>query len=147
MSQLHYQQLNNESLDSVEFERLALKLKEEMTGSFPSRTVPWNAEGVLQGLANTVSSIRTQRSSGWINALEESLAGLERMDVSDANRLHGRATTPPSYLTEKDAARRSTCVQNIETRLNALKVDWLVEKFGELSDDAQRLFVKRILGE
>jgi hypothetical protein len=90
MSLLHYQQLNNESLDSVEFERLALKLKEEMIGSFPPSTVPWNAEGVLQGLSNTVSSIRTQRSSGWINALEESLAGLERMDVSDANRLHGQ---------------------------------------------------------
>jgi hypothetical protein len=30
--------------------------------------------------------------------------------------------------------------------LNALKVDWLVEKFGELSDDAQRLFVKRDFG-
>ncbi|NCD34548.1 MAG: hypothetical protein EOL87_14180 [Spartobacteria bacterium] len=144
MSLLHYQQLNSESLNAEEFDGLTKKLTEELSGSFATGATPWNAESVLKGLANTVSAIRTERSSVWINALEESLTGLESMDVSEANRLHGRATTPPSYLTNKDSVRRAACVQNIENRLNALKVDWLIEKFRELPEDLQIAFLEQV---
>jgi hypothetical protein len=144
MSLLHYQQLNNDSLGWTEFTKLTDKLKEEMSQTFSTDTVPWDAKGVLDGLSAIVLSKRTERSNVWISSLEENLNGLEMMDVSDANRLHGRATVPPSYITEKDEARRLICVQQIESRLNTLKIDWLVEKFRELPEEMQKQFLNLV---
>ncbi len=144
MNLLHYQQLNNESLDWAEFMKLTEKLKKEVLQAFSAGDLVWDGEKVLNGLSDSISAIRTERSSVWTATLEESLAGLESLNVSDANRLHGRASTPPSYITKQDDVRRSTCVQSIEKRLNALKVDWLVEKFKELPEGMQSLFLERI---
>ena len=144
MTLLHYQQMNNDALSWSELAKLIDKLKDETSQTFSTSVVPWDIEGVLNELSASVSSRRTERSNEWVGSLETGLDGLENMDVTDANRLHGRATAPPCYITENDEARRLACLQQIESRLNNLKIDWLVEKFQELSKDMQTRFLSLV---
>jgi hypothetical protein len=64
------------------------------------------------------------------------------MSAADANRLHARASSPPAILTEPHVKRLKTVVKGIESRLEELAVEWLVEKFGALPEPAKKKFLR-----
>ena len=79
-------------------------------------------------------------------ALTTASAAVASMSAGDANRLHARATNPPSILTEPHAKRLRKVATDIETRLDALKIDWLVEKFKELPVPLHKTFLQIVAG-
>jgi hypothetical protein len=64
------------------------------------------------------------------------------MSAVEANRLHTRASAPPPILTEPHAKRLEKVLKQVETRLDGLKIDWLVEKFKELSPPLRKKFLQ-----
>ena len=64
------------------------------------------------------------------------------MSAADANRLHGRAADPPPVLTDSHSKRLAKAVGEIEQRLSALKLEWLVERFSELPPQSQKQFLE-----
>ena len=66
------------------------------------------------------------------------------MSAADANRLHERASSLPPFATEPHAKRATKIQKLTEMRLEALAVDWLLEKFKELPAKSRRTFLQKI---
>jgi hypothetical protein len=144
--QQDYQQLSNDRLTWPEFEKLAEQLQQDACSTFSDSEPPWTPGDTIGAFVATLSKQRKEASATWIDALESDSAGVSSMSAADANRLHTRASAPPAILTEAHAKRLKKSAKDIETRLDALKIDWLVEKFKELSAPLRKKFVQIVTG-
>jgi aryl carrier-like protein len=64
------------------------------------------------------------------------------MSAIEANRLDTRISAPPAVLTESHKKRVASAAKLVQRRLDSLKIDWLVEKFKELSTELRRKFLQ-----
>jgi len=147
MYQKDYQQLIDERLTWVEFEKLSEQLQQDAGSTFVEKDLPWTPKEVIGGFVVTITKQRKEASGVWIEALEAESTGVASMSAGDANRLHARAENPPAVLTEPHVNRLKKLIKNIEARLDALKIDWLVERYNELSPTLQKKFIGLITAE
>lgn len=141
MYQKDFQQLGDDRLSWGEFEELIDNFKSEAQSALGGEEIPWPPEETITGFATHISKLRKEASSAWISSLETETQNVESMSALDVNRLHTRASNPPANLTEIHAKRLGKVVSKIEIRLNELKIEWLVEKFKELSPAVRRRFM------
>jgi hypothetical protein len=87
---------------------------------------------------------RKQASTDWIDKLESDAAGVESLPATEANRLYERANAQPAVLTDPHATRLAKVTRSITKRLDALKLEWLVEKFRELDGPLRKKFLQLI---
>ena len=83
-------------------------------------------------------------SAAWIDALESEAAGVASMSAGDTNRLHARASNPPAIITEPHAKRLNKVVKDLESRLEELAVEWLIEKYRALPELAKKKFLRLV---
>jgi len=137
-----YQQLIDDRLSWSEFEALANDLRIEAQNLIGDEEPPWSPDEVINGFVTFISRNRKKVSGAWVEALEAEAGDLKNMSAADANRLHSRSNSPPAVLTKSDTQSLGKVVRAIESRLDALKIDWLVEKFNELPVAARRQFLE-----
>ena len=142
--QKDYRQLDDDRLTWVEFEALAASLLSEVQADLGEEEIPWPPDEAIAAFVAIVTKTRKDASAAWIEAMETEAASVGTMSASDANRLHVRAGSPPVVLTEVHTKCLAKVVQRIETRLDALKIDWLVEKFKALGPALKQEFLSRI---
>ncbi len=140
----HYQHLNNDQLLWPKFETLIEVCRLEAKSLIEEEVIPWPPGEVIDNFAATISKDRKEKSSNWIKSLEQETQSVATMPAAEANRLYDRSVNPPAVLTEEHAKRLEKIVGDIENRLNALKIDWLVEKFKELPPPMRQEFIYRI---
>ncbi len=136
-------QLNDNRLLWSEFEVLTRKYEEEAQ-VIGDDEVPWHPAEAIKFLVENASRLRMEASRAWIESIAKEAVSVTTMNVVNANRLRKRADNPPPTITEADSKRLNEIVYKIETRLNALKIDWLVEQFKELSPTMRKEFLSRI---
>jgi hypothetical protein len=66
------------------------------------------------------------------------------MSAIEANRLDTKIGAPPAVLTESHQKRLNSAAKVVLRRLDSLKIEWLVEKFKELSPELRRKFLKLV---
>jgi hypothetical protein len=137
-----FKQLSDERLTWPEFESLSEKLRIEAQQVINDDDVPWPPSEVVSAFEETISKRRKEVSITWIDAIEADVAAVSSLSAADANRLYARAGAPPATLTESHAKRLKRVIKKIEGRLDVLKIDWLVEKFKELSPSLQKKFLR-----
>lgn len=142
--QKDYQQLANDRLTWSEFEKLAEQLRQDASSTFGEGDIPWSPEDAIGGFVASITKQRKDASALWIDALESEAAGVASMSAGDANRLHTRASDPPSILTEPHAKRLKMVVKDLENRLEQLAVEWLIEKFRVLPEPAKKNFLRLV---
>jgi len=136
-----YKQLADARLTWPEFEALAETLQKGTQAIIDDDDIPWPPSKVLSAFATVISKQRKEASAAWIEAIETDAAEVACMSAADANRLHGRASAPPAVLTAPHTERLGKILTTIETRLDALKIDWLVERYKELPLPLQKQFL------
>lgn len=144
--QKDYQQLANDLLTWPEFEKLSQQLLQDATSTFGEEEIPWSPEDAINGFLTSITKQRRNASATWIDALESEATSVASMTASDANRLHARASNPPAIITEPHAKRLKKAVRDLESRLEELEVDWLIEKYRALPEPAKKKFL-RIVSE
>jgi len=136
--------LTNERLTWQEFEKLMEDCRKTASDLIKEGDVPWAPTDVIDALAESVAKQRKEASTAWIEAIEQASENVDSMSAVDANRLHDRADSPPAVLTEPHDKRRQKVIKGIEKRLDALKLEWLVEKFKELNGPMRKKFLQLI---
>jgi hypothetical protein len=136
------QQLESDLLTWPEFEQLAEQLRQDANTMFGEEEIPWTPDDAIGGFLISFTKQRKDASAIWIDTLESEAADVASMSAADANRLHARASSPPAILTEPHVKRLKTVVKGIESRLEELAVEWLVEKFGALPEPAKKKFLR-----
>ena len=139
-----FKQLADHQPSWSEFQNLAQKLQKEAEGIIVGNDVPWPPNEVISSFFVTISARREEASTAWIDSIELDTVAVSSMSAADANRLHTRATSPPSVLTEPHTERLSKVLKRIENRLDELKIGWLVEKFKELAPPLRKAFLQLV---
>lgn len=62
---------------------------------------------------------------------------------NQANRFHSRVSKPPPVATESHLKRAAMVAKKVEARLEALSIEWLLEKFKDLPPKAKKDFLQR----
>jgi hypothetical protein len=140
--QQDYLQLGNERLSWSEFEALARNCSSEAQSALGDDEIPWPPDDVIAAFVDAITSRRQAASATWISVIQREAEGINAMSARGANRLYARASNPPPVLTEPDGQRLSSIVKAIETRLEDLKIEWLLEKFRELSSPMRMRFLQ-----
>ena len=112
----------------------------ELAGEDP----PWRPEETLEAIINHVSTVRGASSRQWVDEIRPIVETLGDMSISDANGLFNRLSTPPAYLSAPQRKELSVFLGKVETRLNQIKIDWLVAKYRELEEASRKEFLKQI---
>ncbi len=76
--------------------------------------------------------------------MENEVSDMQGMDISNATNIHSRLQQVPAYLTKDQKKEAEKLSLKIERYLNTLKVEWLLEKYRELSNDSKIAFLKAI---
>ena len=58
------------------------------------------------------------------------------------NRLYNQASNPPPIVSDSDLKIAASVVKRVEERLVSLNIEWLLEKFKELSQAAKKDFLQ-----
>lgn len=146
MYQVGLRRLQDERLTCAEFDALRhrLVLEAEAAWARSNEKACWPPDKVYTALTKAITASRVARSSEWITMLELQAAMAPAMQVEKVLELRSRALAPPAFVTAIDDGRRQAVVKALETRLNALKVDWLVEEFKKLPLGARKEFLTRV---
>jgi hypothetical protein len=142
-----YQQLSNEQLTWNELNSLSDKLKCEIFDTIGEDESPWDPLETIENFQKLISKSREEKSLEWIRGLEEETTDFESLNAAAINSLHVRANCPPALLTDSHHVRLDEINKKIEKHLSKLKIDWLIEKFKELTPEMQRQFLSRVIIE
>ena len=134
--------LQDSKLTWQEFETLAENLQRELCAAFDEEEPPWPADETIRNFAETISKQRKQASLLWIKEIEAEASSIADMAVGDANRLHSKANNPPSVITPQHLDRLTKILKKTEEYLEALALDWLMEKFRELPGPSKKKFLE-----
>ena len=139
-----YERLSDIGLTWSEFEQLSRTQVEAVSQAISEGEVPWDVQETLEAFARLITQQRTRASQEWMEDFVASVNGIHEMSAVEANRLYERAIKPPAVLSPADNKALLEVTGSIETRLDALKLDWLVEKFKELSGTLRERFLQLV---
>ena len=141
-----YQQLASDRLTWPEFEKLAEEVRQDAVTAFGDSEPPWAPDETIEFFTASISKQRKEASAKWIEALETDSANVATMSAPEAARLHARACAPVAVLTEQHEKRLAKTTKVIESRLDDVKLEWLVEKYKELPTRLRKAFATLIKG-
>lgn len=133
--------LGSEQLTWPEYRSVVELWISEMQETFGEEELPWDIEETISVLAAEKAENRERMSLAWIKDLEDSWTSLQSPTASEANRLYDKAVNPPHWVTDEHRERASVVTKKIEVTLEAIKVDWLLEKFKELPESGRSKFL------
>ena len=139
-----FNRLDDESLSWDLFEKLSKDIENEIISELDEEELPWDVEDVMQNICKVISNNRKQQSREWTETILVLEQEVPQMDVSVASPLQNKLEAPPYYVTESDMKKIKKIKTALEKRLNEIKIDWLVEKFMELSAKERKKFLDLI---
>ncbi|MGE5607903.1 MAG: hypothetical protein ACM359_01505 [Bacillota bacterium] len=143
LHQRAYQRLSDEKLTDAELEGVAAEIRSEIDAVIGEDELPWPPDETIDEFLGAIRKHRKELSTRWIDSLEKDADGIQAMSAGEANRLHARLNAPPAVLTEPHAKRLQLIAKKVDARLDALSVEWLIEKFRELPAKSRREFLSR----
>ena len=136
-----YGRLSDLSLTWDAFNKLSKEVEKEIIISLSEEELPWLPEDVIKALVKHISDSRKSLSAEWTDGLIALESGIPQMDVSTANQLQNKITQPPAYVTDTNLKKLDKLNKALEKRLSEIKIEWLVERFKELSDKDRKKFL------
>ncbi len=141
-----YVELRNMNLSWKEFSSLKDQLIDRFQAETENEEVPWNFEEVLEDYSNKVSEDRSNRSEEWLETVLLDEALVDNMDASRANALLRQISSPPLFLTKEHSERLIIFKVRVIQRLSDLNIEWLLEKFKELTLPKRTEFIELAKG-
>lgn len=137
--------LSNEDITWSEFDSIISNWQKNMLKVLGEEALPWDLEETISVLSAEKAKCREKMSSSWIAELENSWSAMKTPTASAANRLYEKAANPPPFLSINHREKVSQILNQVEAQLEALKVEWLVEKFKEMPIKAQKGFIETVI--
>ncbi|RPH52311.1 MAG: hypothetical protein EHM85_03425 [Desulfobacteraceae bacterium] len=141
--QKEYTRLSDDNLNWGEFETLIEEIRKEWAVTLGEEEPPWLPDDTMDGFVQAISKRRKLNSTAWIESIEAQVESIPAMPADEANRFHNRILTPPPVVTDPHLQRTAVVVRKVRARLDALNVEWLLEKFKELPPKAKKDFMQR----
>ncbi len=137
-----HQRLADFSLNWAEFEATAKNCQTEAEKALGEDEIPWSPEDIVEMFYKSQTKIRKERSQAWLDEIENSSSSLATMSAAEANSLLNKLNAPPSFIADSHMKSVKKLITQLTKRLEALEVEWLVEKFKELPVKTKLEFMK-----
>jgi len=134
----------SENITWEDFERLTKESIVEYEAILEDEELPWPPESVIQTFHIHIQKQRELKSQRWMSSWDEKVHDLETLNANQANQLMTQLSNPPLFLTQDHKGHIDVFIENVDKHLNKLSVDWLVEKFKELSKNRKLEFLEII---
>ncbi|MDP2645037.1 MAG: hypothetical protein Q8P24_08865 [Desulfobacterales bacterium] len=142
--QKDYTRLSDDNLSWGEFEILVEEIRKEWTITLGEEEPPWLPDDTMNGFVQAISKRRKRTSTAWIESIEAQIENIPAMPADEANRFFNRVRTPPPVVTDSHLKRAAIVERKVQSRLDLLNIEWLLEKFKELPIKAKNEFLLRI---
>lgn len=138
------QLLSDDNLTWAAFDAQVQEVRHECAAAIGDEEIPWPPDKTVDALAKEILKERKARSSSWLKSVEAEAIEIDTMPAAEANRLHSRLSNPPAVLTDADSERLTATAKKATRRLDELSVEWMVEKYRELSPKMKKEFLRRV---
>lgn len=130
-----------------QFELLQSEVKNDLIKRFgDDNEPPWDVEETFDAMVKVIGQKRRKASADWITKMKASYADVESMSMHDAEVARRDLESPPPCFDEHDTEAQKVLVRRIERHLESKGVEWLIEKYRQLSPAAQKTFLKMVKG-
>ena len=140
-----YHQFSSMQLKIDDFNSQIETAKGEFISRFTDTELPWDLDESFENMCAACKLTRHKASENWYNQISERLSSLESMSSQEADELLRAISTRPAYVDDKEYGHKLTKLQiRIEKYLESKGVEWLIEKFKQLSPGAKKIFLAQI---
>jgi len=119
-------------------------VEQETISKLAEDELPWLPEDVIKNIVKAISDYRKQLSKEWTDEILELETAIPEMNVASANQLQNKLSSPPPYVTDAQLKKLEKIRTTLDKRLSEIKIEWLVEKFKELSEKDRKKFLEII---
>lgn len=143
-----YERLSEDILNWSQFNTLEEQLRNELKSNWGEEEIPWEPDEVMDTFIKIIGSNRRKKSQDWIDRISIEYKNLDKMDARNVNQLHTQISLTPTFLTKEHIEDQEVMLKIIENKLSDLKIEWLLEKFKELSQEEKNKYfdtIKEIL--
>lgn len=139
-----YGRLDDLSLSWDSFTKLSKEIEKEAINTLSADEPPWPPDEVIKTITKSISDNRKQLSTEWVEEILKHEPVIPKMDVSLANQLQNKTSQPPAYVTEAHIKKLEKFNKTLDKRLSEIRIEWLLERYRELSDQDKERFMKMI---
>jgi hypothetical protein len=138
----YYRQLGSIQLPIDDFHVQKNAAREEFLKHFAEAEPPWDLEGTFDTMLAECEKTRSEASKNWIEGVATRATGLSKMTSQQADELLRTVSAPPVYFSGEAYEKKLTTLhKKIESHLESKGVEWLYEKFLQLSPVARKSFL------
>lgn len=142
----HYQHMNSLTISETELDQRYIEAVNKVRSELAEDDeIPWPIEGTLRNLKAKIEKERREKAEKWMNQNVPELRQLQSMPADGILQIKRLLGSPPLCLTQQQLDQVRLILKACDRRLDELAVDGLVAKFTELSPDAQKEFLRRVL--
>ncbi|MEN6320350.1 MAG: hypothetical protein ABFD82_16560, partial [Syntrophaceae bacterium] len=135
--------LCDENLSENVFTTLWSELNDK-SGEISDDEPPWMPDKIMPIIYKNALRKREELGLRWLTGVENEVSLINGSDIAIVSNLHSRIQQLPGYLTKIQQKRAKELQNKIESHLDKLKVEWLLEKYRELDTNAQAAFLTAI---
>ncbi|NMA47274.1 MAG: hypothetical protein GX945_12010 [Lentisphaerae bacterium] len=139
-----YRNLENDLLTPDEYAAHTAKICADVYERLADAELPWDPTETMETFCQWHLAERERKATAWLAELEERTAKLAQLSSAEVNTLHERVTAAPAFLSASGRDRRRAMLAKIEGHLSKLAIEWLVERFRQLSPEQQQVFLAKI---
>jgi len=136
--------LSNLQLSKYEFENCYNNLRKKCIELFGERETQWPIEELYGNIYNAISSLREEEGKRWLDGLNDQISELDSMSKEDLRIILSLLDSFPPFLEDEQTQKAHEIKRKIESHLNKLDLEWLIEHFKELSPDIKKDFYIKI---
>ena len=116
----------------------------DQSGEIADEEPPWLPDDTLPIIYEEALRKREALGSRWLSSMANEVEGIKQIDIAAASNLHSRLQQIPGYLMKPQLKRAKDLQDMVETHLNNLKVEWLLQRYRELDARLKAAFLKAI---
>ena len=140
--------LQSLGISTVDFKAQMKTTRERFLSRFSEYEFPWNLEAAFSLLQETCEAVRQNAAADWFSGIQDRVTNISTMTVAQGNDLLSELNMPPQYVDiETNGKLLNALKQQIEYFLETKEIEWLLERFKNMSAAAKAEFIKALKNE
>lgn len=137
--------LQSLGISTVDFKAQMKTTRESFLSRFSEYELPWDLEASFSLLQATCETARQNAAADWLSRVKNRIANISTMTVAQGNDLLSELNIPPQYVDiETNGKLLNALKQQIEHFLETKEIEWLLERFKNMSSTAKAEFIKAL---
>ena len=130
-------------ISTADFKAQVKTTKETFLSRFAEYELPWDLESAFSLLQETCEAFRQNAATDWLGSINDRIADISMMTIAQGHELHSELNTPPQYVDiEINGEQLNFFKKQIEHFLDTKEIEWLLERFKNMSQSAKNEFIK-----